>query len=493
MKVSVKRKYVYAAAALLAVAVTSISLFFSSGRMSSPEPGSIAAWERFSDEAVPGLLAESMVPGLSMALVSGGQLVWSGAWGVAEIESGRSMTVDTRCRVESISKSVTAYGVIELVRQGLLDLDRPAAEYLDDWRLPDTSFNEEEITVRRLLNQTSGMPLGTIGVCYPPEGSLPSLEQHLRTEAVLVREPGTAFSYSNAGYNLLELIVEKVSGESFAEYMRRAVLKPLGMKASDFIWSPGWEPAVPDGHDLNNSPVPVYVYPDKASGGLFATSEDIAVFLSSVMKDPLMSDLLYSPSAELTGYYSAVFDEYGFGHFIETLPDGNFAVSHGGQGTGWMTHFHSVPGTGDGIVLLSNSQRSWPMFSLLLSHWAEWSGHRSVGMGLIAAIRNILKAAIMISIFLLAAGLYFFTADLYKEQRKALWRGGRAGFRHYASLVTALGAAAVVVYISRLDYFFLSSVFPVETPSLGRIILFWCALLMLKTLFPAVKEKETVS
>lgn len=107
---------------------------------------------------------------------------------------------------------------------------------------------------------------------------------------------------------------------------------------------------MPVGYDLKGNPIPVYVYPSKASGRLFATVDDIAAFAAAGMK----------------------------------------AVSHGGQGGGCMTHFYLVPETGDGMVILTNSQRSWPFFASLFNDWARWSGFSSVGMGKVALGNRIL-------------------------------------------------------------------------------------------------------
>ena len=76
----------------------------------------------------------------------------------------------------------------------------------------------------------------------------------------------------------------------------------------------------------------------------------------------------------------ALFDAYGCGHYLETLPNGVLSVSHAGQGSSIITHFQAVPTTGDGLVILTNSQRSWPFIAYLLRDWARWRAFPSVGM-----------------------------------------------------------------------------------------------------------------
>ncbi len=455
---------------------------------------SVQEWGRRMDERIPELMKAAKVPGLTIALIREGHQVWTGAYGYADLETRRPMTVDTPCRVESISKSVTAWGVMKLVEEGRIDLDEPVSTYLGSWSLPDSPYDEKGVTVRHLLSQTSGMPLGTIGVRYAPEEDLPPLKEYLRGETVLVREPGTAFSYSNAGFNLLELMVEQLTGEDFATYMARVILEPLGMEHADFNWNPEWDPGVPKGHDLKGRPIPVYVYPDRASGGLFATVGDVAAFVAAGMTDSnsegtgvLSSEsirALYEIRAKPGGYYSLVFDGYGFGHFIEILPDGKTAVSHGGQGSGWMTHFHSVPETGDGIVILSNSQRSWPLFSAILADWAQWSGHGSVGMGIIARGARLLRFFLISSVlFITAAGLWILKGIRSGHRRFQFFpRNLKAG--QITGLLIALGLTSGVIITSRMKYFFLTSVFPAETPWLGVILLLWAAILTGAVIFP---------
>ncbi len=125
------------------------------------------------------------------------------------------MAVDAICRAESISKSITAWGVMRLVEQGLVGLDDPVQQYLGDWKLPESEYSEQEVTIRRLLSHSAGMSLGTIGEEYTPQSNIPSLRDYLTHEARLIREPGSGFLYSNPGFNLLELL----TGRDFAEYM----------------------------------------------------------------------------------------------------------------------------------------------------------------------------------------------------------------------------------------------------------------------------------
>lgn len=416
------------------------------------------------------------IPGSSIALVKGGELVWSGAYGYADKMNGRQLTTDTPMRVQSISKPITAWGVMKLVEQGSIELDAPIMRYFKNWRFPESYFPVEQVTVRQLLSHTGGLPLGDISSTYSPHEEMPSLREKLTKEAILVREPGNAFSYSNAGYNLLELLIEEVTGQSFAEYMMQEILIPLGMSSSTFIWNERFDPAVPVGYGLNGKPVSVYVYPEKASGGLFATAEDIAAFTIAGMKDtpkgkqvlsPNTIEALYAPTAKEIGMFSLVFDAYGLGYYTETLPNGNQAISHGGQGTGIMTHFHAVPETGDAIVILTNSQRSWPFISYLLRDWARWRGLGSLGMGRIIwakhglwfVIALIWSAVILQVLKIMTWGMRRKSNELSKAKRSSLLTA--------AQIVVAIMILIILIWCLSKKYLFLSSVFPIASLWLG--------------------------
>jgi CubicO group peptidase (beta-lactamase class C family) len=458
---------------------------------------SLNTFSIYLDERIPALMKKYAIPGVSMALIQDGELVWSGAYGYADLEQAREMTVDAVCRAESVSKSVTAWGVMRLVEQGLVDLDAPVQAYIHDWQLPATEYDEDAVTIRRLLSNNAGMPPGTIGHEYPPQSEILGLREDLTQEAQLIREPGTGFLYSNPGFNLLELLIEEVTGRDFATYMAAEVLIPLGMPDSSYDWRDSYQDSLPTGYELQGDPVPPYVYPAKASGGLFANVEDLARFVSAEMtgyytdQSVLNQDsiqMLHTPQVEIPGLFGFVADSYGFGHFIETLPDGRKAVWHGGQGHGWMTHFHGVPESGDGIVILTNSQRSWPFLAKVLTDWAQWSGLESVKFGIITKVTTALKTLIVL------IGL----GSLWQVIR--LVQGLRRGKRTFAPLspislprrmlqaLIGLGIIVTLAWSAAQPYLFLSSIFPSTIRWAGSSLLILAILIILSSCFPSIES-----
>lgn len=477
-----------------------VLLFLNVGCAKAPfEPGdSPAQFTAYLDHRVPALMKKYQIPGVSMALIHQGEIVWSGAYGYADLAAEREMTVEAVCRAESISKSVTAWGVMRLVEEGLLDLDAPVQPYLDGWQLPESPYEAQKVTVGGLLSNSAGMPPGSIGEEYVPQSKMPTLRDNLNQEAVLVQEPGAGFLYSNPGFNVLELLVEAVTERDFTAYMHEEVLIPLGMDESSYAWRDSYRDAIPVGYDMRGNPVQAYVYPASASGGLFADVEELARFVSAEMLDPYAANQsvlnpnsirqLQTPRVEIPGLFGFVADSYGLGHFTETLPDGRMAVWHGGQGHGWMTHFHAVPESGEGIVILTNSQRSWPFIAGVLADWAKWIGAVSVKFSII------LKATKALKVFI------GFVVLITLWQAVHLGRGIRCGIRKFAPLaavgiplritqsVLGFSVIAAVLWSAAQPYLFVSSIFPGTIRTAAAAALAWAVSQVLAAFFPCVIE-----
>lgn len=469
----------------------SVIILFLPDRRINDHP-STQEFTAFLDTRIPKLMKLYRIPGVNIALVRDGKVAFTAAYGYADQKSGREMTVDMPMRVQSISKSVTAWAVLKLVEEGRLSLDDPVENYLGDWKLPASDYPTDGITIKRLLSHTAGLPLGDVFALYTPYEDMPSLKDSLTNSAIPFQMPGEGFSYSNVGYNLLEHIIEVVTERDFAEYMRNEVLDPLGMYNSDFEWSEKSLTSAPLGYMLDGKPVPPYRYPERASGGLIATAEDIARFCIAGMPDfsdqKVLScstvEQLYFAQAEKLGIYNAVFDAYGFGYYTERFSDGKLAVSHGGQGTGWMSHFHAVPETGDAIVILTNSQRSWPFISCLLKGWSRWCGLSRPGMwrilliecflwclvGLTSAITLCLAGDIVRKIL---DGTFVFIS--IHQNLAVLPRIFKAGI--------SLSILAVLGWASFQKYLFLTAVFPLSSVWLGVSAAAFSLILLIRSLF----------
>jgi CubicO group peptidase (beta-lactamase class C family) len=183
------------------------------------------------DRYLQGRLETARLPGLSAVVVQGGGVVFSGAYGFADREAERPMTTDTPVAFGSTGKGMTALAVLQLVEQGLVDLDAPVVRYLPDFALADP--RAQEITLRQLLSMSAGLPASD---AFDGAQDADALERRVATLASvpLDRDPGTGFEYANDGFNVAGLVVQRVSGLPFERYMAERVFGPLGMEHTTY-------------------------------------------------------------------------------------------------------------------------------------------------------------------------------------------------------------------------------------------------------------------
>ena len=171
-------------------------------------------------------------PAFALSIVHGNQVTHVKGFG-ATGGSNSSVTADTPFVLGSESKSFTALGIMQLKERGALDLNAPVQDYLPWFRVADPTFSRQ-ITIRRLLNQTSGLPPSA-----PLDTPVTSVESRVRDLATvkLPAAPGRTLQYSNSNYDILGLVIEAVSGQSYSSYMQQHVFTPLKMTytyASEF-------------------------------------------------------------------------------------------------------------------------------------------------------------------------------------------------------------------------------------------------------------------
>ncbi len=286
-------------------------------------------------------MAALHVPAVSIAAIQDGRIDWAQAYGVSSLEGG-PVSPKTLFGAASISKPVTALGVLKLVQEHRIELDVDVNEYLKRWRIPDNQFTvEKKVTVRELLNHTSG--IGThYGDIYDPSLPIPTLLQLLngekpaktapvRVEAV----PGTKFAYSNGGYLVLYLLIEDVTGEPFAKFMKRAVLDVIGMKDSTFEapLSPKWASRGATAYwEDGKSAVPPskFVEPNLAAGGLWTTPTDLAKFLIEVQREYAGTSHKVLNQSTMQLVPERGLGPWGLGFRVGGEP-GNLFVSHEGS------------------------------------------------------------------------------------------------------------------------------------------------------------------
>ena len=291
-------------------------------------------------------------------------------------------------------------------------------------------------------------------------------------------------------------MIETVTGERFADYMQREILLPLRMTHSGFGWTVDADAAMATGYDLDGNSVAPYVYPALASGGLLATVDDIARFVAAGAngQDVLSSASLrqiHEPSTSIPGAFGLVADAYGFGHFIDRPADGAAIIWSGGQGHGWMSDFHFVQESGDGIVILTNSQRSWPLFADLLIAWSDWTGVPRPGMTRIATANNLAWGVIAVIALTAAIQSLRLVSGLITGSREFSPLSSRGRLVRGTQALVGLALFMCLVWATRQDYLFISSVLPVATNWLGLVLAGLATVLLASSLLPLHRGSST--
>lgn len=332
------------------------------------------------DERVLEYLDEFTTPGAAVALIENGRVAFAGGYGRSD-EVGGSVTTRTGFNVGSISKTITAWGVMRLVERGLLELDVPVSRYLTRWTLPPSEFDARGVTVRRLLSHTAGLSLhGYSG--WGPDAELPTIEASLSGatngsgDVRLIAQPGTEWRYSGGGYTVLQLLIEEVTGHGFADYMRDEVLRPLGMTRSDFVVSGDIEAGSSLAFDEFGEPTPSPRFTALAAAGLHTTVEDLATFAAAAVEgpggEPPGRGVLRPETVALMIAPVPVSDgAYGLGYGVEPLGEDQVMVGHNGANRGWHAASWIAPSTGEGFVVVTNGSNGWPVHRQIRCDWIQ--------------------------------------------------------------------------------------------------------------------------
>ena len=346
------------------------------------------------DAEMPELLARYDVPGTVVARISNGAVAWTRAYGVANVATGEPMRPDMVFEFGSIGKILTAWATMRLVEQGQIDLDAPANRYLKRWQIESSEYDADQVTIRRLLSHSSGLSIHGYLDYSPRRASLPDLVEsiagaHLlegvtetlqtgrlsRGNVALVQEPGTGYKYSGGGYAVLQMIVEDISGEPFAQFVQREITDPLGATSLRWAWTPELAANAPVAYGDEGQPLERRQLSIHGIGSEIGTVTDLAKFVAATVTGPndeprgrgvLSEKAVTSMIMPQPGTGSV----HGLGYGLGML-NGARSVSHGGQNSGWIAFFILDTFRRDGFVVASSSNRATPLQSTITNLWLD--------------------------------------------------------------------------------------------------------------------------
>ncbi len=332
------------------------------------QQGKLPAQQRAQFErAISKFMSETKAPGVSVAVVEDGEMVWSAGFGKADIENKIAATPETLYRLGSISKSLTATGAMQLWEAGKLDLDAPVQKYC-----PAFPQKEFPITTRELLGHLGGIrhynsgpdDLETENTKHfddPIAGGL-----HFFAKDPLVAKPGTKFHYSTQGYTLVGCVMEGASSEKYVAYMEEHVIAPADMTETQpdnalakipnrtGFYSKDRHDAVVSAHPLDSS----YKIP---GGGWLSSANEMARFEIAILDDRLVRratrDIMWTPQKDSEGRENG----YALGWDWKLSKEAGVPeVSHDGAQQGTSTFIAIAPDLRAGVVVLINMDHLQP-------------------------------------------------------------------------------------------------------------------------------------
>jgi CubicO group peptidase (beta-lactamase class C family) len=323
-------------------------------------------------------------PGLSIVVVKNGQILYSNAFGYADKPHGVKATLDTVYHWWSMTKIPTAIAIMQLREQGKLSLDDVVTKYLPWFDVVYPSSDSPVITIRHLLQHTSGLPdtipamIGWVHYDNATPNQTEIVKKHLPEFNKLKFTPGEKAVYSNLNYMVLGAVVESVSGQSYESYIAQHILEPLGMSQTGFVYTPAmaeceaagtlpvvhfYTPLLPT---LLNPKALIRerqgkllwlnrIYIDATpSTGLIGSAPDVArLMMAYLNRGTLDGNLILNPESVSTLTETTPIDGHGIGWWVGES-NGERYLEHMGGGPGFATTMRLYPGLGLGIVILAN-------------------------------------------------------------------------------------------------------------------------------------------
>jgi len=344
------------------------------------------------DVTVARLMHAAKVTGAGMAILNNGKIVYLKSHGFRDKEKQLPLTPDSVMSGASLTKVAFAYMVMQLVQEGVLDLDKPVYQYLakplpeyDDYKDLTGDDRYKKITARMLLGHTTGFP------------NWRWIEDNKRLKIHF--EPGSRYAYSGEGIHLLQVVVEAATNKPLDELMRERVFQPLGMARTSMVWTSAFESNFANGYDeAENSLGPQKRKRADSAGSMLTTPADFAKFMQAVLqgkglnkksKDEMLSPQVqihskhqFPPfSPERTEENNAIRLSYGLGWGLYWTPYGK-AFFKEGHDDGWRNYTVCFDDAKTGIVILTNSSNGEGIFKELLETLLkntytpiEWEGY----------------------------------------------------------------------------------------------------------------------
>jgi CubicO group peptidase (beta-lactamase class C family) len=326
------------------------------GSVGAQQPADAALVRRI-DSVVGEAMARSKTPGMSVAVQQGADLVLAKGYGMADLESSVPASANTVYRLGSLTKQFTALGIMQLVEAGKVRLDDEITRFL-----PDFPTQGHRVTVHHLLTHTSGIRNYTaLGPSFWLEASRRDLTDEqmvgLFKDLPFDFAPGDKWSYSNSGYFLLGMIIEKASGLPYREYLQERILRPAGLTATSYCDE---APLIPDraqGYEVEKGQVMndgvISMNTPGAAGAMCSTVLDLLRWQRALTGHRLISRASTERMATVATLNDGKATTYGYGLGVGQL-EGHPRLGHGGGINGFITQLDYYPADQLTVAVLGN-------------------------------------------------------------------------------------------------------------------------------------------
>ena len=309
------------------------------------------------------LLDSTHAPSLTVAVAHHGKIVWEEGFGAADLAHHLPATPNTLYSMASISKPITATGLMTLVEHGTVRLDHAANDYLGRGKITGLAGDAREATVERVMSHTAGLPLHYRFFYEGGTEVRPSMDEAIARYGIIVYPPGRVYNYANLDYGIVEQMIAHTSGESYERYMRRAVFEPLGMTRT----------AIGSGHGLTGAAtryddslkaIPFYDFDHRGASAVWTTAHELVRFGMFHLRDHLADEKPILADSTIVGMEQArtpgdTAHGYALGWGVDD-DHGYRRVSHTGGMPGVATRLDLYPSQDLAVVVLGNQANPLP-------------------------------------------------------------------------------------------------------------------------------------
>ena len=349
------------------VLATALTLLLAPGPASAQE-NRPAALDRVADHIGERMASEG-IPSVAVAAARDGEVVWEEAFGWADREARRPATAHTSYSLASISKPITATGLMTLVEDGRIDLSAPVNRYLERSRLQGFAGDASGATVRRVLSHSAGLPLHYHFFYRDEPPGPPPMEETIRRYGRLVFPPGERFQYSNLGYGVLDHLLALVSGRDYATWIRTRVFVPLGMNRTSVGLTDRLDPFAATRYAAETrEPIRPYRFDHDGASAVWSSAHDLLRFaLFHLGHRPEGAAGILTAESRREMQRSATPDgadtRYGLGWSVEEEL-GYRKISHTGSMPGVSTMLALFPEEDVAVVVLVNTRADELIFDV---------------------------------------------------------------------------------------------------------------------------------